>query len=287
MKIDSAEFNALTRLLDDPSPVVHAAVRDALKARGVPALETLREIAGHRGDPLATHATAMLRELGDADHVGAFRRFITAGRHDLETGCVLLEKILNPVADAADFAMPLDKMAARARELMPDGASVAEQCRVLNRVIFHEWGFRGDTTLFLSPAGSLLGRVLETRRGIPISLCIVYLLVAKRVGVPVVPIGLPGRFMLGYHTGDPAGFFIDCFDGGVFRSRTEVKLILVQNALPATDDYLAPTNASETLCRCCRNLASQLDATGAADLAGLYAEFVVAFENQPDDDASA
>ena len=280
------ELEALTKLLDDPSPSVHTALVSAFRAHGRPALEGLREIAGHRGDPRASHATAMLRELGDDDHVGAFCRFISAGHHDLETGCLLLERVLNPSADALDFSEPLDAMASRVRDIMPENASIRDACRVLNRVIFHEWGFRGDQNLFLSVDGSLVARVLESRRGIPISLCIVYLLVARRLNLPIVPVGLPGRFMLGYHTGDVDGFFVDCFDGGVFRSRTEVKLILLQNGLPATDDYLAPVDASETLCRCCRNLASQLDASGDADRAGLYAEFVLAFENQPDDDAA-
>lgn len=280
-----SELSALTRLLDDPSPTVHEALVAAFRAHGGDALTDLRRIAGSRLDPRAAYATAMLTELGDRDYVGAFRRFIEAGRHDLEAGCLLLEKILVPETVAADYAAPLDALASRVREVMPEDASLRDACRVLNRVIFHEWHFRGDQTLFLSVNGSLLGRVLASRRGIPISLCIVYLLVCKRLGLPLVPVGLPGRFMLGYHPGSPDGFFVDCFDGGVFRTRAEVKLILIQNGLPSTDDYLAPVNAAETLCRTCRNLASQLDASGDPDRAELFAEFVQAFENLPDDDA--
>lgn len=280
-----SEFATLTRLLDDPSPTVHRALLAAFRDQGGEAICGLREIAGHRGDPLAKHASAMLRELGDRDHIGEFRRFITSGHGELEEGCLLMERILNPEADDADYADPLDAMYARTREIMPENASMRDACRVLNRVIFHEWGFRGDQNLFLSVDGSLISRVLRSRRGIPISLCIVYLLVARRLGLPLVPVGLPGRFMLGYRIAESHGFFIDCFDGGVFRSRAEVKLILLQNGLPATDDYLAPVNVMETLCRCCRNLASQLDAGGDPERAELFAGFVQAMENLPDDDA--
>lgn len=279
-----SELSALTRLLDDPSPTVHRALVSAFRNFGGDALIDLRRIAAHPGDPMAPHATAMLAELGDSDHAGAFRRFIHAGRHDLEAGCLLMEKVLHPNTDVSDYRGPLDALASRVREVMPEDASMRDACRVLNRVIFHEWGFRGDQSLFLSPEGSLISRVLGTHRGIPISLCLVYLLVARRLGLPLMPVGLPGRFMLGYRPGEAEGFFIDCFDGGVFRSRAEVKLILLQNGLPATDDYLAPVDVPETLCRCCRNLASQLDATGDVERAELFAEFVQAFENLPDDD---
>lgn len=279
------ELEALTRLLDDPSPSVHTALVSAFRSHGAPALEGLRRIAGRREDPRSAHAAAMLSELGDADHAGAFRRFILAGRHDLERGCLLMERVIRPAADPLDLSEPLDMMTSQVREIMPDKLTIRDVCRVINRVVFHEWGFRGDPALFLSPDGSLISRVLDARAGIPISLCIVYLLVARRLNLPIEAMALPGRFMLGYRPGDSEGFFVDCFDGGVFRTRTEVKLILLQNGLPATDDWIVPASVGETLCRCCRNLASQFSSVGDADRAGLFSGFVQDFESLPDDDA--
>ncbi len=278
------DFETLKHLLDDPSPVVREALLAQFRRMGHAAIVLLRELADDTRGALAAPAAAMLRELGDSDHAGAFMRYIHAGAFDLEEGCLLLEKVLHPAVTPGDFSQPLEAMTARAKELLDTGASVREACRVLNRVIFHEWGFRGDQGIFLNPAGSLIGRVLATRRGIPISLCIIYLLVARRCGVRLDPIGLPGRFMLGHHTGARDGFFVDCFDGGVFRTRNEVKLILLQNGLPSTDDFLAPVDTCEVLCRCCRNLASQLEAVEDAANAGIFLGFVRELEKTAVDD---
>ena len=281
---NNPDFEALKRLLDDPSPAVHEALLAEFRREGLPALRRLRALADEPHGRLAAPAAAMLRALGDPDHAGAFLRYIHGGVFDLEEGCLLFEKVMHPQVSANDFAEPLDAMAARAKELLNEDRSVRESCRVLNRVIFHEWGFRGDQGIFLNPAGSFIGRVLATRRGIPISLCIIYLLVARRCGVHIDAIGLPGRFMLGHHTGSRDGFFIDCYDGGVFRSRNEVKLILLQNGLPATDDFLAPVDTSEVLCRCCRNLASQLEAVEDLPNAGIFLGFVRELEKTAGDD---
>lgn len=280
------DFETLARLLDDPSPVVREALVGAFRGLGEPALARLRELAGEPGG-LAAPAARMLATLGDPDHAGAFRRHLRQGDADIARGCLLFERVLRPeIADDA-FDGALDAMAGRARQLLDGTMSVREACRVVNRVMFHEWGFRGDEKLFLQPDGSLIGRVLETRRGIPISLCIIHLLVSLRCGVPLVPVGLPGRFMLGHRCGEADGFFVDCYDGGVFRSRSEVKMILLQNGLPATDDFLAPVDAAETLCRCCRNLASQLDAVGDSANGAIFLGFVRELEKSGPHDEHA
>lgn len=278
------DFETLVRLLDDPSAPVHEALVGAFREQGAPAVIRLRELAGKPGDPLAAHAAAMLHALGDSDHVGAFLRYIHAGALELEEGCLLFERVVNPAVDAKDFIDPLDAMATRAKALLEPGMPVRDACKILNRVIFHEWGYRGDQGIFLHPDGSLVARVLESRRGIPISLCIIYLLVARRCGVTIDPIGLPGRFMLGHGTEGPDGWFIDCYDGGVFRTRAEVKLILLQNGLPATDDFLLPADTAETLCRCCRNLSSQLEAVGDAANAANFLGFVRELEKSGSND---
>lgn len=280
-------FETLARLLDDPSAPVHEALVAAFREQGAEVLARLRTVAGNPLDPLAKHAAAMLRELGDDDHIGAFIRYFHSGAAELETGCFLFEKILHEHLSIKDFEEPLDAMASRVRDLVSRDMSVRESCRVINRVMFHEWGYRGDQNVFLHPDGSLVGRVLESRRGIPISLCIIYLLVARRCGVKIDPIGLPGRFMLGSRTGEPDGFFIDCYDGGVFRSRAEVKLILLQNGLPSTDDFLVPVGTNEILCRCCRNLTSQLEAVRDPVNSEIFLGFVRELEKStPTDDDS-
>ena len=64
-------------------------------------------------------------------------------------------------------------------------------------MLFHEWGFRGNQENYTDPRNSLLDQVLATRKGIPISLCIIYLLVAERLGLELESVGIPGHFLVG------------------------------------------------------------------------------------------
>ena len=91
-----------------------------------------------------------------------------------------------------------------------EGTSSLEVCKILNRVIFHEFEFRGEKEDFYNPDNSFLGKVLDNRRGIPLTLSVVYLLVADRFGFQLEPVGFPVRFMLGCFE-EEVPFYIDPF----------------------------------------------------------------------------
>jgi regulator of sirC expression with transglutaminase-like and TPR domain len=128
--------------------------------------------------------------------------------------------------------------------------------------------------------------VLERRTGIPLSLSIVYLLVAERLGVDLEPVGLPGHFIVGCFV-DDLPFFIDPFDRGVFRDADEIfDLLRANNIVPKASD-LAPTPVREVLCRSCRNLVNHYTAAGEPERAKLFARFVEEFETTYEKHASS
>src|SRR5690606_32768499 len=149
---------------------------------------------------------------------------------------------------------------------------------IINRVLFHDFDFRGNVENYTDPDNSFLDQVLERRRGLPLSLSILYLLVAERLGITLEPIGLPGHFMVGCFV-DNAPFFIDPFDGGMFRSPEEIFLFLRSHDISPTLADLAPTPVREVLCRCCRNLANHYESNGDAGHAALFDSFVAEFES--------
>jgi len=196
---------------------------------------------------------------------------------DLEGACLLLERATDPsLADDA-YSEELDRLAARTRELIAEPLDVRGKCRLLCRVIFGEEGYRGARESFAIPASSLLSQVIRTRRGIPISLCLVFLFVARRLGLPVEPVGLPGRFMVGVFRGREP-FYVDCYEGGAFRTQAEVRLLLLDNQLPADEAFLRPVTTRQTLARCARNLVSQFEAQGDDRSSRLFLTFVHALE---------
>ncbi len=268
---------ALLRLLDDESPCV----REALLAEcreNEEAIAFLREVTGRRGDAAATHARQLLAALGLDDPRGDFLRFIDSFHYELETGCYLLERTVHPHLEWATVARFLDGVAARCCEFLDPEAPLFEKCKHLNLVLFHEYGFRGDLEHFHDPENNFLGSVIQRRRGIPISLSVLYLLVAERCHFRLEPIGAPGRFLLA-HLDDRDPFYLDPFDRGRFRTEEEVRQMLLSRDVEDGSCYLLPAPVGEVLCRFCRNLVHQYTMQGQRDRADLFRGFICAFEN--------
>ncbi|MCU0792577.1 MAG: transglutaminase-like domain-containing protein [Opitutaceae bacterium] len=272
-----AECDAFAALLDDPSPAVRASLLAYFGTREAEAKVFLGQIADGKHRALAWHARWFLTELRFSDPVAEFRGFIQSLNYELETGALLLARTVLPATDAGACAMELDRLAARCRELIAEPASARERCRVINRVLFHEEGFRGNTEHYTDPFNSFLPQVLERRKGIPISLCIVYLLVAQRLGLELEPVGMPGHFMIGCFA-EEEPFFVDAFEQGTFRSPTELLLALRAQGLEPSAADLAPTPVREVLARCCRNLVNHYAAAGDAARSVLFNGFAAEFE---------
>ncbi|MGF1484861.1 MAG: transglutaminase-like domain-containing protein [Opitutales bacterium] len=269
---------ALLSLLDDPAPVVRTAVREALKALGRDGIDLLRGVVHAGEEPRARIARDLLEELVGPDPAEAFLRFIRSFNYELETGSLMLDRTYFPDLEVGASCTLLDRMAKRFGELVVPPSSGWEQCKVLNRVVFHEFGFRADNEAFINPRASFLSQVLETRRGMPLTLCLVYLLVAYRSGLDLEPISLPGRFMVGCWL-DREPFYIDCYEHGVFRAAEDLREIFQDNGYPLSDDDLRPSPVGDVLQRACRNLVNQFRERGDFRRAAQYELFVHEFDD--------
>lgn len=276
--LGATQRDAFLSLLDDPTPAVRRALLARFFELGSGAAAFLQEIAAGTNRVLARHAAWFLNELKLADPVADFSGFIRSLNYELETGSLLLARTITPQLDAGGCCTTLDTIAARCRELIVEPSSAREKCRIINRVLFHEWGFHGNVEHYTDPRNSFLDQVLERRTGIPLSLSIVYLLVAERLGIELEPVGLPGHFIVGCFV-DDLPFFIDPFDRGVFRDADEIfDLLRAHKIVPKVSD-LAPTPVREVLCRSCRNLVNHYTAAGETERARLFARFVEEFES--------
>ncbi|HEU5080147.1 MAG TPA: transglutaminase-like domain-containing protein [Opitutaceae bacterium] len=277
VRLSNEQKEALRTLLDDQNSVVRKSLLGYFLEHSAETVPFLKEIAAGKNRSQAWHARWFLEELKFSDPVAEFKGFIRSLNYELETGALLLSRTVFPGIDIGSCCELLDEMAARCRELIAEPMTAREKCRVLNRVLFHEYGFRGNYEHYTDPLNSFIDQVLERRKGIPISLSIVYLLVAHRIGLNLEPVGLPGHFVIGCYVED-APFFVDAFEQGAFRTPEELfTLLRVQQIEPKETD-LAPTPVREVLCRCCRNLVNHYRAAGDADRARLFTEFVEEFE---------
>jgi regulator of sirC expression with transglutaminase-like and TPR domain len=273
-----SQKKALEQLLDDSSPAVRQSLLALFTSHGRESVELLQDLARQPDRAIAVHAAAYLRELNFPDPVGEFRAFIRSLNYELETGALLLSRTVNSALDVGACCTQLDSLAARTRDLIAEPATAREKCRILNRVLFHEHGLHGNSEHYTDPLNSFLDQVLIRRKGLPISLSIIYLLVAERIGLQLEPVALPGHFLVGCYE-EAVPFFIDPFNAGSFLTAGEVYLLARQGNGHASIADLAPTPVREVLCRCCRNLANHYAAADQPDNAALFAGFVAEFES--------
>lgn len=265
--------------MDDPSPAVRNAVLEELILHGAAGRGFLEELCKGSNIELRRHALAVLEQLDKDAPQKMFSRFIRSLNYELETGYFLLSRIEQTNLRVTDFMQKLDEIALRCQTLFTAPLSPRDRCRIINRVIFHEYGFTGNRSDFDNPNNTYIHTLFETRKGLPISLSILYLMVARRLELELEPVGVPGRFMVGcYLEAEP--FFIDVFENGIFRSLEDLLRFLDANGLEADLGHFGPCPVGEVLCRCCRNLAHQYKLLFEDEKADLYQSFVNEFEAQ-------
>jgi regulator of sirC expression with transglutaminase-like and TPR domain len=164
-----------------------------------------------------------------------------------------------PDLDLETVQEEVDMLAAKLQQRLPDDASHVQKLRMLNHYFYNELGFSGNINDYYLPDNSYLHRVLETRRGIPISLAVLYMELAQQIGLNVKGISFPGHFLmkLSVQSGE---IVLDPFNGtSLSREDLEERIepYILQQEFP--DDfqlsaYLQTASARDILVRMLRNL---------------------------------
>lgn len=143
------------------------------------------------------------------DATGSFARLVAgSGPAPVDEGALLIAARLDPSVRLEAERERLDRLAGSVGEPTLDG---------VRRLLFRDLGFTGDRVTYYDPRNSLLPAVVDRRRGIPVSLAVVALGVARRVNVPLDGVGMPGHFLLRDRV-DPS-VFIDPFARGAVLDR--------------------------------------------------------------------
>ena len=253
--LNESQRTALIQLLGDEDPAVYQAVRDKLLSCGSESAEWLR---GHMlsDDPaLRRRARDIVLHFDRQAADNAFLAFCLGHgeEFDLEAGTLLLAKTKYPDINAEAYHALLDGYAADLRERIDPGGGASEALGALNEYLFNHLGFAGNEQNYYDPENSYLNRVLDRRTGNPINLCLIYLLLAKRLSLPMTGIGLPGHFICRFQSTSDE-FYVDAFHRGRILSKADCIHYLLQGNYSLREDFLAPLSSRRILMRICSNL---------------------------------
>jgi regulator of sirC expression with transglutaminase-like and TPR domain len=138
----------------------------------------------------------------------------------LDEAALALAQEEYPSLDVEEYLVRLDALGERVRRLAPV-SKAASTLGALRRVLHEEEGFRGNEQDYYDPRNSFLNEVLDRKLGIPISLSILWIEVARRAGLPLQGVGFPGHFLAKYASAGGPEVFVDAFHGGEMLSAEE------------------------------------------------------------------
>ncbi len=252
------QMKALIQLLcTEESQTNTHLVRERLVELGLTCVPILEEALAARVDLAERERIeSVLREIRWLDLEEQFRSWAEQGR-DLEEGVFLLARFGYPTLDAAKYRGMLDQMATDVWPRIKSPKKSADVVRILNHHFFDDLGFHGNTVNYYDPDNSYLNRVMDQRTGIPISLSIVILLVAKRLGLSLVGVGLPGHFLVRYEEGSQKTdqqTYIDTFNRGQVLTKEECTKFIKDAGYGYREEFFRTSTSTEILVRMMRNL---------------------------------
>ena len=196
-----------------------------------------------------------------------FARTIARPEEDLDLGlaALLVAGEEYPGLDVGEHLGTLDAFAGEILERAEGGAAATELARLVSRYLFEEQGFQGNANDYYNPDNSYFNRVLDTHSGIPITLSLLYLEVARRVGLRCSGVGMPGHFLVGLEGGEVC---LDPFHGGTVLDASDCRRLaegLFGPRMAWRDSYLEPCTKYEFLFRMLNNLKVVYEHSGEAE----------------------
>jgi regulator of sirC expression with transglutaminase-like and TPR domain len=259
-------------LLDDPDPVVRGAVLDRLSEFGPDATIELRDIVEGRGpydSDVREAAVDFLQEIGTQEMLrglesafgtsrsvdNASGESITHRTFDLERGAFAVARHRYPDLNLAYYRSQLNTIADIVRWRTRDFDSGMEVIRELNYYLVKQQRWRGvSRERYVDPDSSCLNKVIDLRRGLPITMSVVWLLIARRLELPLRGVSFPIHFLVRYQD-ENEDFIIDPFNGGGVVTESQCRTFVKSVGVDFHPAFLTPVNATHIVARMLRNLA--------------------------------
>lgn len=257
MQTTKKEIESLIYLLDDPDPTVQSGVKTRFRELGEQAVPLLDQYRSRSESDNERNAISdILHQITFSNLYEEFEELLDRSinsRLRLEEAVFLIARIGNPTLRSAEYRRRLDRFAAEITGEIRYEFSEEKRMRTLLHYIFSELRFRGDQREYHSPDNALIDRVIDRRRGLPISLSLVVLFLARRLELPFYGVNMPIHFMVVYET-DHQRTLIDPFDGGSIVSYDQCHYFLKKNGILPRPNHLQRCSEQEILLRVLRNL---------------------------------
>lgn len=263
--MNNKEIKALISLLEDDDNEISQHVEDKIRSFGNPIIPVLEAEWEKNFNPIVQKKIEdLIHELQFEQLKANLDNWYRNQQHDLLTGMCLIASYQYPDLDPNSIRQQLEQIYYEIWLEFKSDLPAVDQIKILNGVIFNKLKFSSNTKNFHAPGNSMINVVMESKKGNPISLSVVYMLIAQRLKMPVYGVNLPNLFVLTYKSEDNQ-FYINPFNQGLIFSRNEIENYIQKLKLPPSPEFFEPCSNLDIMRRVLRNLTVSFEQLGDTD----------------------
>jgi regulator of sirC expression with transglutaminase-like and TPR domain len=261
--MEEPAIKAMIQLLDDSDTEVVQLVEAQIRTLGsaiIPVLESEWEQLSFN-PYLQTKIEDLIHEFQLDLMKSRLTHWKEGGGMDLLEGMWIISTYRYPDFSYAELQATMEQLYFEVWPQMRDDLHPIDQLKILNSVMFDQLKFGANTKNFHAANNSFLNVVLDSKKGNPISLCVIYMWIAQKLGMPVYGVNLPNLFVLTYKK-DELQFYINVFNKGLIFNKTDIDNYIAQLNLEPNDIYYQPCSNLEIVRRVLRNLIMAYEKAG-------------------------
>ncbi len=262
------EVIALITLLDDPDEVIYTQVKDRFVILGPPAIPHLEIAWENSFDAIMQKRIEIIIHTIQFEILQkALKKWAIEEQEDLLKGILILSRYQYPDLNETKIRKDLGQIKQDVWLELNDDLTAIEKVKVLNHILFEVHQFSGNITNYHAPQNSFINNVLESKKGNPLMLSVLYMLICKELNIPIYGINLPQHFVLAY-LNDNANlidvnnktlsnnilFYINPFSKGLIFNQKDIDQFLKQLNLEPEAKYYIPCSNIEIVKRSLNNL---------------------------------
>lgn len=267
--LNEKEFQALISLLDDTDQDVYLHVRDKLLSVGEEAIPLLEEAWESSFNHLLQQRIEELIHNIQFDALCIkLKQWKQSKEQELLQGCLLIARYQYPDLNEEPIRKTIEKIKKDVWIEINESQTALEKTKIINHILFDVYNFTSNKANFHAPPNNYINQVIETRKGNPLTLCIVYIIIAQSLGIPIYGVNLPEHFILAYTDAETSSlynqsvapqnpkilFYINPFSKGSIFSKREIDSFLQQLGIEKKPQYYFPCTTIEILIRMLNNL---------------------------------
>lgn len=258
--MNKKELHALISLLEDPDHDIYFQVRNKLVELGIEAIPELEHAWELNFDSLLQNrAELIIHEIQFKHTKAELNKWLQGDKNDLLEACLLLARYQYPDLDLNTVTLQIEQLAKEVWLELNDKLTPLEKTRVVNHILFKVHKYRGNVRHFHAPQNSFICDVINNKKGNPLSLSILYLIITKKCGLSVEGINLPKHFLVAYTNDNlleegSIKFYINPFSQGTILSRQDLEHFIRKEKLKELPQFFSPCSNRAIIKRLLTNL---------------------------------